>query len=83
MKTVQLKSSVGQDGVLELRIPLGFEEAGQPVMVTVQPVPADTDSTEADDAEWHRILRETYGACAGLGLERPEQGEFEERDPIE
>jgi len=36
-----------------------------------------------DQAEWHQILKETYGACAGLGLERPPQGELEQRDMIE
>jgi hypothetical protein len=25
----------------------------------------------------------TYGSCAGLGLERPEQGVFESRESIE
>jgi hypothetical protein len=30
-----------------------------------------------------RSIDDTYGACAGLGLERPDQGEFEQRHPIE
>jgi hypothetical protein len=83
MKTLQVKSSVGQDGVLELRIPLGFEEAGREVTVTVETSSVKESAASLDDAEWHRILRETYGACAGMGLERPEQGEFELRDIIE
>jgi hypothetical protein len=82
MKTVQLQSEVGKDGVLALRIPLGSDEAGHRVRVTVEPI-AKAAGTMDDRGEWHQFIEETYGSCAGLGLERPDQGEFESRESIE
>ncbi len=81
MTKMEFESEVGSDGVLTLRVALPPEEASGRVRVTIQPVPKP--STDQDNEEWHRILRETYGACAGMGLERPDQGEFEVRDAIE
>jgi hypothetical protein len=83
MKTLQLKSSVSQDGILELRIPLGVEEAGQEVTVTVQTSRSGHSRSSDDRAEWHRFVEETYGSCAGMGLERPEQLPLENRIKIE
>ncbi len=81
MTKMEFESEVGSDGVLTLRVALPPEEASGRVRVTIQPV--SKAAAGQDDEEWHRILRETYGACAGMGLERPDQGEFEVRDPIE
>jgi hypothetical protein len=82
MKTVQLQSEVGKDGVLALRIPLGFEEAGHRVIVTIEPL-SNQAKDAANQSRWHQFIEETYGSCAGLGLERPEQGNFESRESIE
>lgn len=82
MKTVQIQSEVGTDGVLALRVPLGSDEAGHQVIVTIEPVPA-ASSTKHDRVSWHQFIQETYGSCAGTGLGRPDQGEFESRESIE
>ncbi len=33
-------------------------------------------------ASWSDFVEQTYGSCAGLGLERIEEGEFESRETI-
>ena len=81
MKTVELQSEVGKDGVLSLRIPLGSHEAGHRVKVTIEPISNGSDKDTQE--EWHKFIEETYGSCAGLGLERPDQGEYESRESIE
>ena len=75
---------VGNDGVLEIQVPLGLDWAGKKVVVTISPTNPQSDEEIAKtDADWRRTLKETYGAGEGLGLERHDQGVFEERDPIE
>ena len=80
---VKLESKVGSDGVLNLRVPLGVGEAGTDVLVTIQPAEAARGSSGQDHADWHQFVEETYGSCAGLGLERHDQGAFETREAIE
>ena len=36
---------------------------------------------EAED--WHRFLRETYGSLRDNPIQRWDQGEYEEREPLE
>jgi hypothetical protein len=83
MKSLRFITSIGKDGVLEIRVPLATEMEGEKVLVTVEPVVQPKKDDSAEGAEWRQILEETYGSCAGLGLERPPQSELEERDVIE
>lgn len=78
MKTVQLESEVGADGILSLKIPFGTDEAQKRVLVTIQPVPAEI-AGDASVAGWHAFVAQTYGSCAGLGLEEPEDLPVEHR----
>lgn len=75
MKRMVLKSKVGTDGVLHVDIPIGEAEAGQEVQIIVEPngVPSKTKQ-EYDD-----FLDSTAGAWQG-DFERPDQGQFEERE---
>jgi hypothetical protein len=68
---IQFHSKVGSDGILTLNLPLGLDQAESEVLVTIAPLTPQAPSPPGDD--WHAFLRETYGSCAGLGLERPEQ----------
>ena len=79
-RPLQIESRVGPDGVLTLRVPLGPEEADARVRVTVEPLPAGAGPSTDD---WHQFVEETYGSCAGLGLERQPQGDFERREDVE
>ena len=79
MTRIELKSRVGPDGVLNLRVPLGPEEANRDVHVTVEPT--QRQSRRADPAEsWEDFIKRTYGSCAGLGLEEPEDLPPQQRD---
>jgi hypothetical protein len=71
MKNIQLQTEVGPDGVLNLCIPLGLDDAKTPVMVTIQSLAATSRKILPEQLEWHEFVRQTYGSCAGLGLEEP------------
>jgi hypothetical protein len=38
---------------------------------------------KVDDVSWTAFISETYGSMADAPIERPEQGRFEIRDPLE
>ena len=80
-RPIQLESVAGPDGMVTLRVPLGPQGANARVKVTVEQL--SSSDPVAGRAEWHRFIEETYGSCAGLGLERHAQGEYEHREDIE
>jgi hypothetical protein len=82
-ETLEFQSRVGADGILDLHVPLEKSDAGAEVVVTIRLLRNQAAHAVTDPAEWYRLLDESYGSCAGLGLERPEQGEFEDREPLE
>jgi hypothetical protein len=74
---IVVKSRVGSNGILQLTLPVGSAEAGQEVQITVEPVGPRTLSTD----EWRQRILETAGKWQGE-FERPEQGEYEQREPL-
>ena len=80
---IEFKSRVNEDGTLDLHVPLGESEAGVDVIVTIRRASPAAPAGAVDPQEWHRFVQETYGSCAGLGLERQPQGEFERRETLE
>lgn len=75
MKTYQLRSHVKDDGLLRIEVPIGTSNRDVEVLVVV--TPTETRST------WpHGFFERTYGALHDEPLERPSQGEFEEREPL-
>jgi hypothetical protein len=76
---IQIHSRVGKDGVLQVRVPFRPADAGKDMLVTITPA----EKKASDQLDWKRFLDSTYGSCAGLGLERPEQGSFENREALE
>jgi len=82
-ESIEFQSRVGKDGILDLHVPLGEIGAGADVVVTVRRIPSQATPTISDSADWHRLVNELYGSCAGHGLERPPQGQFESREQIE
>jgi hypothetical protein len=70
MDTIQFESEVGRDGVLSLRVPLRPADANARVIVTIQPA-RPSSQHELPREDWHEFVRQTYGSCAGLGLEEP------------
>ena len=79
---IQFHSRVGDDGVLDVHVNLGRGEAQKEVIVTIEPVSAGDAPELAAAMSWPEFVQQTYGSCAGLGLERQEQGAFESREPI-
>jgi hypothetical protein len=77
MTRITLNAHVGADGVLH--VPLGAAEANREVRVTVEPT---TPPTAASRQDYVDFLQATAGAWQGE-FERPEQGEYETRDPLE
>ena len=77
MSRIEVTSTVGSDGVLRLSVPLSPEEAGRSVRIIVEPVPPRNMTTE----EWRAGVLKFAGAWQGE-FERPEQGEYEEREPL-
>jgi hypothetical protein len=76
MHRMILNTRVGADGVLQ--VPLGEAEANREVRVTIEPVvspPLQSGQKYLD------FLQATAGAWQG-DFERPEQGEYERRDPM-
>jgi hypothetical protein len=80
---IQFHSRVGADGVLNVQLNLGSGEASKDVIVTVAPLLAEDLSAMPLDKSWSEFVSATYGSCAGQGLQRPPQGDFEQREPME
>jgi len=77
MNRMVVKSTVSSDGILHLTLPMGIEEANKEVQVTVEaalPVPVSQE-------EWQKFILSTGGKWQGE-FERPEQGEYEQREPL-
>lgn len=80
MKSIQLESEVGADGVLELRVPLGLGDARTRVVVTIEGLPQAEQHLASTPSDWHEFVERTYGSCAGLGLEEPPDLPLQQRD---
>lgn len=78
MTRIELKSRVGPDGVLEVRVPCGPQEANREVLVTVEPA-----REPKDRAEWQRFIAETAGSIQDPSFFRHEQGTLDEPDEWE
>jgi hypothetical protein len=77
MDRMVVKSTVSSDGILHLALPVGIEEANREVQVTVEGVPLAPMSQE----EWRELVLSTGGKWQGE-FQRPEQGDFERREPL-
>jgi|694.fasta_scaffold09788_3 hypothetical protein len=69
MKSITVHSSVGEDGILKLNLPLELKNAELEVMVIFQAVEKQKPLTQS-------FLENTYGAFRNEPLERPSQGGF-------
>jgi hypothetical protein len=80
MNRIVLHSRVGADGVLHLSVPIGKAAADREVEVTIE-APEPKQLSNSERGEWRQFVLETAGAWQG-DLERPEQGEYEQRDEL-
>lgn len=77
MQPKTLVAKVDEDGVLRLSLPLGIAIAGQDVKITIAP----TLSSDLSQEAWRERIHANAGTWEG-DFERPEQGEYEEREPF-
>ena len=77
MNRIVVKSRVGSNGILQLALPVGPADADREVQITVEPVGPPALSPD----EWRQRVLETAGKWQGE-FERPEQGEYEQREPL-
>lgn len=70
MEPIQIRSEVGSDGMLSLRVPMGQDRAHMEVEITIAEA-ARTRTRPIIVDDWHTFIAQTYGSCADLGLEEP------------
>jgi hypothetical protein len=78
MTPTTITSRVGADGILSVSIPLSPSDANQEVRVTVESVNPKPTMTQD---EWRAWVGSLAGRWQG-DFERPDQGEFEQRDSL-
>ena len=76
MKRTCIRLKLDSEGVLRLDLPLGEEAANQEVEVTIELLPP-----AMTQEEWKAWVEKMAGTCEG-DFTRPEQGEYEVRDPL-
>ena len=77
MNRVVVEQRVGGAGVLELTLPLGVDEAGRDVRVTIEPT-VRRDKMTPDACQ---SVLSIAGSWQG-DFERPSQGDLEERESL-
>jgi hypothetical protein len=80
MERVVIYSRVDADGVLRLSVPMGAAAADGEVEITIEAA-HPRQQTSAEEEEWRQFVLSTAGAWQGE-LERPSEGEYEERDEL-
>jgi hypothetical protein len=78
MQRIVVEQRLSRDGVLELRIPLGEDQAGRDVRVTIEPLRPKRATTPE---EWRAGILATAGTWQGE-FESPSLGKLEEREPL-
>lgn len=82
MNSIALKTHVGSDGQLRLNIPTELRDTDLEVIVIMQPV-ITKPATKPEDPGWPLgFFEQTFGSFKSEPLERPEQGEYEQRDEV-
>ena len=78
MKRIVVERRVNDEGLLQLNLPLGAEEAGRAVRITIE---TNVPEVEMTPSEWRAAILATAGGWEGE-FERPTPGELEEREPL-
>jgi hypothetical protein len=75
MKTMQVRSHVGADGMWELKLPSGLSETDVDVVVVMSPVAPSGWKSEAERQEWQDFVKRTAGSIQDPTFFRHEQNE--------
>ena len=76
MKTISLKSRIGADGLLKIKVPTNEKEVDVDVVVIIQP------ENKKKSAWPEGFFDATYGSFRKEPLKRPPQGEYPDREPL-
>ena len=84
MESIKFKSHVGDDGVLQIQVPVGLRNEDLEVMVIFQSLKSsDSNSATLESKGWQpRFFEEVIGSWEGKPLERPEQLPYEVREEL-
>jgi hypothetical protein len=77
MTRITVRSRIDANGVLRVAVPVSPAYANQEVQVTIEPIGPPPITQE----EWRAFVLSTAGKWEG-DLERPDQGEYEERESL-
>ena len=77
MTSIEVKSKVDANGVLNLSIPFRTEDANREVRVLVEPL----DKAMSHE-EWRQFIQSTAGSISDPTFQRHTQGEFERREEM-
>jgi len=81
MQSIKLHSHVGEDGMLQISVPIGMTDVELEVMVIVQPIVKTESAKTPEELGWSPgFFERTAGAIPDL--ERPPQGEYEARESL-
>jgi hypothetical protein len=77
VSSIVIESIIGPDGTLHLDVPIGIENANQPVRVVIEA--ARKPMTRA---EWGAFVQSMAGSITDPRFERPPQVPLEERESL-
>ena len=77
MSNIVIESVIGPDGTLHLDVPIGIENANQPVRVVIA-----LDRKPMTQAEWSAFVRSMAGSITDPTFERPTQLPLELRESL-
>ena len=79
MNRIQIEQTVGTGGILRVDLPLGTEEAGQQVLITIEPSSNKNNMPKAES--WKAAVLATAGSWQGDFVEDP-IGPPEDSNPL-
>ena len=83
MQSFKLRTHVGEDGILHLDVPVGVHDAEIEVTVTFKAIIPPKAKTPEELGYPPGFFERTFGSLRDEPLEREEQGELQEREPLE
>lgn len=82
MEGIKLRGKVGADGILTLQIPTALRDTELEIFLVLQPVARGGSRPDAALGWSPGFFEEVAGGWQGEPLERPAQGDYEERRPL-
>ena len=82
MLTIPAKTRTAGDGTLSLKVSTGIPNAEVDVLIVIETVRSG-DNLSTPIAEWPQGYFELFGSLREVNLERPSQGELQDRLPLE